>query len=72
MKNTTVLMAAMLAAAIVIAVGLTILPSSVHEAQANPCANQLGDVVGTIIAPAFSPDERECTIIGNDIDFEED
>jgi hypothetical protein len=38
MKNTTVLMAAMLAAATVIAVGLTILPSSVHEAQANPCS----------------------------------
>jgi hypothetical protein len=36
--KTASLMAAMLAVATVIAVGLTILPSSVQEAQANPCS----------------------------------
>jgi hypothetical protein len=38
MKNTTVLMAAVLAVATVLAVGLIILPGSVQEAQANPCS----------------------------------
>jgi hypothetical protein len=38
-KQTTVLMAAMLAVATVLAAGLTVLPSSVQEAQANPCSN---------------------------------
>jgi hypothetical protein len=38
MKNKTVLMAAVLAVATVLAAGLTVLPSSVQEAQANPCS----------------------------------
>jgi hypothetical protein len=38
-RNTTILMAAMFAAATVIAAGLTVLPSSVQDAQANPCSN---------------------------------
>jgi hypothetical protein len=38
MKKTTVLMAAVLAIAAVLAAGLTVLPSSVQEAQANPCS----------------------------------
>ncbi|MGI0001849.1 MAG: hypothetical protein ACRD42_02095 [Nitrososphaeraceae archaeon] len=38
MKKTTVLMAAVLAVATVLAAGLTVLPSSVQEAQANPCS----------------------------------
>jgi hypothetical protein len=37
-KKTTVLMAAVLAVATVLAAGLTVLPSSVQEAQANPCS----------------------------------
>jgi hypothetical protein len=41
MKYKTVLMAAMLAVATVLAVGLTVLPASVQEAQANPCSNNL-------------------------------
>jgi hypothetical protein len=41
MKNKTVLMAAVLAVATVLAAGLTVLPSSVQEAQANPCSNNL-------------------------------
>jgi hypothetical protein len=72
-KKTTVLMAAALAVATVLAAGLTVLPASVQEAQANPCStnnendgNQAGVNVG-----AGGDDERECNIIGNDIDFEE-
>jgi hypothetical protein len=38
MMKTTVLMAAVLAVAIVLAVGLTVLPGSVQEAHANPCS----------------------------------
>ena len=41
MKNTSILMAAMLAVATVLAAGLTVLPSSVQEAQANPCATEI-------------------------------
>jgi hypothetical protein len=41
MKKTTVLMAAMLAVATVLAAGLTVLPGSVQEAQANPCSNNI-------------------------------
>jgi hypothetical protein len=40
MNNKTVLMAAVLAIATVLATGLTILPSSVQDAQANPCATE--------------------------------
>jgi hypothetical protein len=36
--KTTILMAAALAAATLLAAGLTVLPSSVQEAQANPCS----------------------------------
>jgi hypothetical protein len=39
MKYKIVLMAAVLAVATVLAAGLTVLPSSVQEAQANPCSN---------------------------------
>jgi hypothetical protein len=41
MNKTTVLMAAVLAVATVLAAGLTVLPSSVQDAQANPCANEV-------------------------------
>ena len=34
-------MAAVLAVATVLAAGLTVLPGSVQEAQANPCSNNL-------------------------------
>jgi hypothetical protein len=49
MKSKTVLMAAVLAVATVLAVGLTVLPSSVQEAQANPCSNNL-DISSDAIA----------------------
>jgi hypothetical protein len=43
-KKTTVLMAAVLAVASVLAAGLAALPGSVQEVQANPCSvNQDGD-----------------------------
>jgi hypothetical protein len=65
-KQTTVLMATVLAVATVLAAGLTVLPGSVQEAQANPCSNQGngGDVT--------TGGEQECTFIGNFEDaFEE-
>jgi type 1 fimbria pilin len=37
-KKTTVLMAAVLAVATVLAAGLVVFPGSVQEAQANPCS----------------------------------
>jgi hypothetical protein len=77
MNNKTVLIAAVLAIATVLAAGLTVLPSSVQEAQANPCGLEAtsqeneGEGAGQI-GIGIAADERECTIIGNDIDFEED
>jgi predicted Zn-dependent protease len=73
-KQTTVLMAAVLAVATVLAAGLTVLPASVQEAQANPCSNNLDadessnqNQIGDLF------DEQECTLIGNFEDaFEED
>ena len=38
MKETTLYTVAVLAVATILAAGLTVLPSSVQEAQANPCA----------------------------------
>ena len=46
-KKTTVLMAAVLAVATVLAAGLVAFPGSIQEAQANPCsteAENTGDV----------------------------
>jgi hypothetical protein len=59
-KKTTVLMAAVLAVAAVLAAGLTVLPSSIQEAQANPCSvNQDGDGADTV-----TTDEQECDLTG--------
>ena len=75
--NNTIFIAAVLAVATVLAAGLTVLPSSIQEAQANPCANEFGEAEipneGGIAIVVVTPldDERECTILGNDIDFEE-
>jgi hypothetical protein len=55
MKNKTVLMTAILAVTTVLAAGLTVLPSSVQEAQADAC------IVNEICIAA----------IGNDIDIED-
>jgi hypothetical protein len=55
MKNKTVLMTAILAVTTVLAAGLTVLPSSVQQAQADVC------IVNEICIAA----------IGNDIDIED-
>jgi hypothetical protein len=48
MRKATVLMAAVLAVATVLAAGLTVVPTSVQEAQANPCSeNALAQVSST-------------------------
>jgi hypothetical protein len=65
MKKTTVLMAAVLAVATVLAAGLTVLPSSVQEAQANPCSNQGNG--GTVT----TGDDQDCDFTGY-FEFEED
>jgi hypothetical protein len=72
MNRTTVLMAAVLAVATVLAAGLTVLPSSVQDAQANPCANEVSR--GGNADNAFNPqddDERECDFTGY-FEFDED
>jgi hypothetical protein len=74
-KQTTVLMAAVLAVATVLAAGLTVLPGSVQEAQANPCASESNvetETGATItVTPSISVDERECDLTGN-FEFDED
>jgi hypothetical protein len=71
MKKTTVLMAAMLAIATVLTAGLTVLPGSVQEAQANPCSNNAdgGDAEDSSGSGAggtvTTGDDQECTLIGN-------
>jgi len=72
MKKISVLMAAVLAVATVLAAGLTVLPSSVQDAQANPCANEVSR--GGNADGAFNPlgeDERECDFTGY-FEFDED
>jgi hypothetical protein len=73
MKKITVLMAAVIAAATVLTAGLAVLPNSVQEAQANPCASE---VDSDTITNSFNPqidaqDERECDFTGS-FEFEED
>jgi hypothetical protein len=71
MKNKTVLMAAVLAAATVLAAGLAVLPNSVQEAQANPCSNNL-DAEENSGGNNLNPqDDQECDFTGY-FEFEED
>ena len=68
--NKTILIAAMLAVATVLAAGLTVLPASVQEAQANPCSNSLvedntdGDSTGGGGSSVTSEGDQDCTFIG--------
>jgi hypothetical protein len=62
-RKTTGLMAAVLAATTLLATGLTVLPSSVQDAQANPCSD-----IGQSNAQAFSESEDPENEI--DCDFE--
>jgi hypothetical protein len=48
MKKATILMVAVVAVATVFAAGLTVLPSSVREAQANPCSTEVGGNAGGV------------------------
>jgi hypothetical protein len=67
-KKTTVLMAAVLAVATILAAGLVALPGSVQEAQANPCSvNQDGDGADTLT----TTEEQECDLTGY-FEFDED
>jgi hypothetical protein len=68
-KQTTVLMAAVLAVATVLAAGLTVLPSTVQEAQANPCAVEVEQDGTNTINP--NNNEQECDLTGY-FEFDED
>ena len=77
MNNKTILMAAVLAIATVLAAGITVLPNSVQEAHANPCANEVSR--GGNAENSFNPqgggipggDYRECDFTGS-FEFDED
>jgi hypothetical protein len=62
-------MAAVLAVATVLAAGLTVLPSSVQEAQANPCSNRIDPTEnqggsGSGGNTLNSNEEQECDFTG--------
>ena len=60
-------MAAVLAVATVLAAGLTVLPSSVQDAQANPCANEVsrgGNAQNSFNPQQGGDDDRECDFTG--------
>ena len=67
----------MLAVATVLAAGLTVLPASVQEAQANPCSNSLvedntdGDSTGGGGSSVTSEGDQDCEFIGYN-EFDED
>ena len=67
MKNKTVLLAAVLAVATVLAAVLTVLPSSVQEAQANPCSNNANaeaeDSETASGGEVITSDDQECILI---------
>jgi hypothetical protein len=86
MNNKTVLIAAVLTVATVLAAGLTVLPGSVQEAQANPCAEETtinieneevdnpdGFTVTASNAESTtgSSDNRECNFVGP-VELDED
>ena len=80
-KNTTILMAAVLAVATVLASGLTVLPGSVQEAQANPCslnaaaeggdASEGGSTGGSASSTVTQTEDQDCDFTGP-VEFDED
>jgi len=65
MKNKTILMAAVLAAATLLAAGLVMFPGSVQEAQANPCSTETEEAF-------FAESELNCDFEGiGSIEIEE-
>ncbi|MGI0002465.1 MAG: hypothetical protein ACRD42_05240 [Nitrososphaeraceae archaeon] len=71
MKKITVLMAAVLAVATVLAAGLTVLPASVQEAQANPCSNNLESEWDSQGNNLNQNGEQDCDFTGA-FEFDED
>jgi hypothetical protein len=78
MKKATVLMATVLAVATILAAGLAVLPNSVQEAQANPCATEVetvqeGEDTGSTstVTTSTSDDQRECNFVGP-VELDED
>jgi hypothetical protein len=77
--KTTILIATILAVTTVLAAGLTVVPGSVQEAQANPCSTELetdiesgeGSSISSPTSFETHNDERECNFFG-DIDIYED
>ncbi len=67
-KQTTVLMAAVLAIATVLTVGVAALPGSVQEAQANPCSN---NQEVEMQSPSIGVGEQNCDLTGY-FEFDED
>jgi hypothetical protein len=70
MKAIAILMAAMLTVGTVLAVGLAVLPSSVHEAQANPCSVGTGSEGVSVSGSSSANDESEAETELFDCDFE--
>jgi hypothetical protein len=62
MKNEIVLMAAVLAVAAVLVSGLIVLPATVQEAQANPCAVEVEQDGTNTINP--NNNDQECDLTG--------
>jgi peptidoglycan hydrolase CwlO-like protein len=80
--NKTIFIAAILAVTTVLAAGLTVLPSSVQDVQANPCATEVEQnteidaqtstsATNAQLNPGGSTDNRECSFIGP-VDIDED
>ena len=78
--NKTIFIAAMLAVATVLAAGLTVLPNSVQEAQANPCATEAeqdietgdGSAISTSTTITTTEDNRECNFGPGPVEIDED
>ena len=71
--KTTVLMAAVLAITTVLAAGLTVLPSSVQEAQANPCAENTVTSNDVTTTPGEQDEEIiDCDLTGVVISEDDD
>ena len=78
--NKTIFIAAMLAVATVLAAGLTVLPSSIQEAQANPCSTEVeqdtevdAETATTSSSSSINSenDNRECNFVGP-VELDED
>ena len=62
--NKTIFIAAMLAVATVLAVGLTVLPSSIQEVHANPCSVQANGPGGVDVSNGGEVGDFDCDFEG--------